>query len=365
MNERCTPIQSAECALVHLIPMLTNTKQPNRNVLERKLTVHGTKWSRKSFLSGSCTFTVLFFVCFTPDFLLANYPDERDKPKRCSHKNVVINYQGSICIPSAVEGEWLSENNCKTGLKDQCPEFNEAECMWFPYVPNDNSLNVTHLQLPCCRLKYYAAGDHAKKYTWMEVYYMNQYGTADRNTTVFDVVEIHRLIKKHEAFGENDQPDYPHNVLDPNGERGLKWVTLNDSKTVPLNGSKICPDNKDDEGVCSGKVLDFLKGNFKEGFDAGKTPPPSEKETKHNASISYEYTTGCTLALIDQLKTSVCKVTYLRRSAYSYSHTSGRQSSSYSQNLTAPYLEAQVYSDSKGDGLVRYAYLLYVDAGAF
>uniref|UniRef100_A0A8D8QAP0 Uncharacterized protein n=1 Tax=Cacopsylla melanoneura TaxID=428564 RepID=A0A8D8QAP0_9HEMI len=311
-----------------------------------------------------------YFVYFIPAIVLAHYPDqsEKDNPKPCSHKNVAINYQAPICVPTDQGWTAVSEQNCLNGLKSQCPEFNEAVCLWYSWKPSCTSLNVPELQLPCCRLKYYASSGGFSQYTWMEVYYTNQYGTADRNNTVFDIVEIHRLIKHKSAFGENDQPDWPLNVFDPNGERGLKWVNLNESKTVPLAGSKICPDKNDlFGGVCSGKVVDFLKTNFKEGFDPAKTPTPSEKETNHNASISYEYTAGCVFGLIDQLKTSVCKVTYLRRSEFSYSRKNGRQSSSYSQNVTAPYLEAQVYSDSKGgkDGLVRYAYLQYVDVAQF
>uniref|UniRef100_A0A8D8WYX9 Uncharacterized protein n=1 Tax=Cacopsylla melanoneura TaxID=428564 RepID=A0A8D8WYX9_9HEMI len=313
-----------------------------------------------------------YFVYFIPAIVLAHYPDqsEKDNPKPCSHKNVAINYQAPICVPTDQGWTAVSEQNCLNGLKSQCPEFNQAVCLWYSWKPSCTSLNVPELQLPCCRLKYYASSGGFSQYTWMEVYYTNQYGTADRNNTVFDIVEIHRLIKHRAGFGNNDQPDWPLNVFDPNGERGLKWVYLNTSKTVPLTGSKLCPDNKDEGGLCSGKTVDFLKTNFKEGFDPAKTPTPSEKETNHNASISYEYTAGCVFGLIDQLKTSVCKVTYHRRSFYKNTYTTGQAvTHTYyaGQNVTVPYLEAQVYSDSKGgkDGLVRYAYLQYVDVAQF
>uniref|UniRef100_A0A8D8M6E3 Uncharacterized protein n=1 Tax=Cacopsylla melanoneura TaxID=428564 RepID=A0A8D8M6E3_9HEMI len=267
-----------------------------------------------------------------------NYPETGIK--KCTQKKSTVDFIGPLCIPLGPD-TWTkeSEDNCKNAFKSTCPEFNVAECLWYPWKPSDRSLNVNELQLPCCRLKYFASRGFSKKYTWMEILYTNQYGT-NLNNTVYDVVEIHRLIKNHEVFGDNDQPDWPGNVLDPKGERGLPWVELkNNSKPLDLLGSKICPNNKDEKKICAEKVVEFLKANFKDGFKVVKLP-----DSMKNATKTYEYSPSCSFALVSGIKTDVCKVKF-------------RMNVDYQGNYTAQLLEAQVYTNPKGgDALIRYAY---------
>uniref|UniRef100_A0A8D8UP11 Uncharacterized protein n=1 Tax=Cacopsylla melanoneura TaxID=428564 RepID=A0A8D8UP11_9HEMI len=269
-----------------------------------------------------------------------NYPETGIK--KCTQKKSTVDFIGPLCIPFGQDGGWTkeSEDNCKNSFKSTCPEFNEAECLWYPWKPSDRSLNVNELQIPCCRLKYYASRVLSKKYTWMEILYTNQYGT-NLNNTVYDVVEIHRLIKNHEVFGDNDQPDWPGNVLDPKGERGLPWVELkNNSKPLDLLGSKICPNNKDEKKICAEKVVEFLKANFKDGFKVVKLP-----DSMKNATKTYEYSPSCSFALVSGIKTDVCKVKY-------------RINVDYQGNYTVQLLEAQVYTNPKGgEAVIRYAYI--------
>ncbi|KAL1450356.1 hypothetical protein WDU94_002730 [Cyamophila willieti] len=304
---------------------------------------------------------LIFHLIFLQENLVevaANYPLlKNDKP--CAQKKATINYVGPLCIPDGEKWRPDSETNCLTVFKDQCPEFNQAECLWYPWKPSDPSLNVPELQIPCCRLKYYARGNGVSRYTWMEVLYTNQYGTSDRNSTVFDVVEIHRLIKRHKTFGDVDMPDWPGSVLDPNGERGVTWVDLkNLTKPLTLNASQICPDTKGDP-VCSGQILDYLIANYKEGFEPNKLPVLSDLEKGRDATITYEYLPSCSLALVGGLKTSVCKVRYMRHTVFEYKRRVGKRRDKETANINIPYLEAQIFIPSNGskDPLVRYAYL--------
>uniref|UniRef100_A0A8D8UNA4 Uncharacterized protein n=1 Tax=Cacopsylla melanoneura TaxID=428564 RepID=A0A8D8UNA4_9HEMI len=279
-----------------------------------------------------------------------NYPETGIK--KCTQKKSTVDFIGPLCIPFGQDGGWTkeSEENCKSSFKSTCPEFNEAECLWYPWKPSDRSLNVNELQLPCCRLKYYASRVLSKKYTWMEILYTNQYGT-NLNNTVYDVVEIHRLIKNHEVFGDNDQPDWPGNVLDPKGERGLPWVELkNNSKPLDLLGSKICPNNKDEQQTCAKKVVEYLRNNFQSGFDP-KLPVLSDYLKGRLVNSTYHYTPSCSVAMIGGLKTNVCSVQYYNDVEYK-SYVSG------TNNLTDRYLEAQVYTNPKGgEAVIRYAYI--------
>uniref|UniRef100_A0A8D8UT54 Uncharacterized protein n=1 Tax=Cacopsylla melanoneura TaxID=428564 RepID=A0A8D8UT54_9HEMI len=277
-----------------------------------------------------------------------NYPETGIK--KCTQKKSTVDFIGPLCIPLGPD-TWTkeSEDNCKNAFKSTCPEFNVAECLWYPWKPSDRSLNVNELQLPCCRLKYYASRVLSKKYTWMEILYTNQYGT-NLNNTVYDVVEIHRLIKNHEVFGDNDQPDWPGNVLDPKGERGLPWVELkNNSKPLDLLGSKICPNNKDEQEMCAKKVVEYLENNFQSGFDP-KLPVLSDYLKGRLVNSTYHYTPSCSAAMIGGLKTNVCTVQYYINVEYKYSYRT--------RILIDRYLEAQVYTNPKGgEAVIRYAYI--------
>uniref|UniRef100_A0A8D8M4G7 Uncharacterized protein n=1 Tax=Cacopsylla melanoneura TaxID=428564 RepID=A0A8D8M4G7_9HEMI len=297
-----------------------------------------TDFSKFVFMCSSVFITMLL-MSLGPLLVGAdgNYPETGIK--KCTQKKSTVDFIGPLCILGPDTWTKESEDNCKNAFKSTCPEFNVAECLWYPWKPSDRSLNVNELQLPCCRLKYFASRGFSKKYTWMEILYTNQYGT-NLNNTVYDVVEIHRLIKNHEVFGDNDQPDWPGNVLDPKGERGLPWVELkNNSKPLDLLGSKICPNNKDEKKICAEKVVEFLKANFKDGFKVVKLP-----DSMKNATKTYEYSPSCSFALVSGIKTDVCKVKF-------------RMNVDYQGNYTVQLLEAQVYTNPKGgDALIRYAY---------
>ncbi|KAL1454300.1 hypothetical protein WDU94_010572 [Cyamophila willieti] len=284
-----------------------------------------------------------------------NYPDRWGEAKPCARKNRPIDYMGALCVPIAKD-VWTreSEDNCKNSFKALCPEFNQAECVWYPWKPSDPSLNVKELQIPCCRLKYYAAKGLRGKYTWMEIHYTNQYGTSDRNYSVFDVLEINRFIKNHEAFGDCDQPDWPANALDPKGERGLPWAEVkNASKPFALNGSKICVNQKDEQELCSKRIKEYLIENFRDGFGEIKLPAGLGKDEVTAKTFSYK--PGCYVAMIEGLRTEICRVMYVLDITYNYRWRSGFKVAHY---IDSHYAEAQVYADPKGgkDALIRYAH---------
>lgn len=69
--------------------------------------------------------------------------------------------------------------------------------------------------MPSCRLKYKAAiSDSQKpfsKKTWMEVNYVNQYGTTAYSYSDFYIVEVYRFLRDRakDFYGHVDQDGYP------------------------------------------------------------------------------------------------------------------------------------------------------------
>ncbi|KAL1461661.1 hypothetical protein WDU94_013533 [Cyamophila willieti] len=293
---------------------------------------------------------VIVVIILSSEVFGENYPSS-NKPKPCSRKKAVITKTFPICIPEGKDG-WtkLSADNCGGILKAQCPEFNAAECQWYTWKPDGCGYEVT---LPCCRLKYFAGQKFkfSKKFTWMEVYYANQYGTWDTNRTVFDVIEIHRFIKQQGAFPGAGQGDYPKNVLDVQGERGLKWVPLPlTSKNNISIGDSLC--GPTDKNVCTGIVKSLIAGQYPEGFD--KPPPMSERERCNEAKVAFEQFAECSQALLNNVKTNVCKLTFIRTSTFKIP---GRLETF---NTWMPFLEAQVYTEKDSGSLkIRYAYFNY------
>lgn len=114
--------------------------------------------------------------------------------------------------------------------------------------PLPNPLNS--LLFSCCRVSY-----RAKKYEWMEIFYTNQYGTSDRNYSVFDIVELHRVVKSTQGFLHSKQPDWPKNGkfkkgVYPSGEKFYYSLTHNCYSWGPMiiSSQKPCSDstmNKD------------------------------------------------------------------------------------------------------------------------
>lgn len=45
----------------------------------------------------------------------------------------------------------------------------------------------------------------------MEIFYTNQYGTSERNDSVFDIIELHRIVTDKDSFNNSERPDWPDN----------------------------------------------------------------------------------------------------------------------------------------------------------
>uniref|UniRef100_A0A8D9F2C4 Secreted protein n=2 Tax=Cacopsylla melanoneura TaxID=428564 RepID=A0A8D9F2C4_9HEMI len=290
-------------------------------------------------------------IVLVSETLASNYP-ESNNPKPCAQKKNVITKTIPICVPQGKNG-WTTESldNCVKVLKHECPEFNEAECVWYTWKP----AGCQQMVLPTCRLKYYA-----KKYTWMEIYYVNQYGTwADSKRAVFDIIEIHRLVKNHDAFRHSDQNDYPDNVLDREGERGLSWITQDNPHIKIATTEPICYKSDEGQDLCNVFIKNFLESQYPTGFVNSQVPGITPKEVKHKAKIVWNYSSECSEALIDKVKTDVCKVLFKRVSNYPVDGT------------CHIVLEAQAYSEKNHSSefnhinpkdsamTLRYAYFNY------
>ncbi|KAL1449761.1 hypothetical protein WDU94_002238 [Cyamophila willieti] len=199
-----------------------------------------------------------------------NYPNT-DKKKQCSPKGSIIDIKGPICIPTADGWERKSADNCGDLLKGQCPEFNQAECIWQPLSFNQSNVGYdcaggTNLLFPSCRLKYYASlkGSLSKK-TWMEIMYVNQYGTKVQKNSDFYIIEIHRWVNDDatEFFQDSTEPDYPLSAPNPKQPGGYVWkhsiLTLNKS---PTTEKPLCIGGKDVDNFCSSTIRDIYISNL-------------------------------------------------------------------------------------------------------
>uniref|UniRef100_A0A8D8PV91 Uncharacterized protein n=1 Tax=Cacopsylla melanoneura TaxID=428564 RepID=A0A8D8PV91_9HEMI len=200
---------------------------------------------------------------------LENYPNT-DKKKLCAPKGATIDIKAPICIPygHTENGDQWENNsvaNCAGLLKEQCPEFNQAECVWQPLT--FNQLNVgydcaggTNVLFPACRLKYYASLHKSlSKKTWMEIMYVNQYGTTLQKNTDYYIIEIHRWVHSDavEYFGDVNEPDYPLSALNSKQPGGFIWT--NDSyaiKKSAITDKPLCSGGKDVDNFCSTTLHD-------------------------------------------------------------------------------------------------------------
>uniref|UniRef100_A0A8D9BVL1 Uncharacterized protein n=1 Tax=Cacopsylla melanoneura TaxID=428564 RepID=A0A8D9BVL1_9HEMI len=203
---------------------------------------------------------------------LENYPNT-DKKKLCAPKGATIDIKAPICIPygHTENGDQWENNsvaNCAGLLKEQCPEFNQAECVWQPLT--FNQLNVgydcagtaggTNILFPSCRLKYYASLHKSlSKKTWMEIMYVNQYGTTLQKNTDYYIIEIHRWVHSDavEYFGDVNEPDYPLSALNSKQPGGFIWT--NDSyaiKKSAITDKPLCSGGKDVDNFCSKTIHD-------------------------------------------------------------------------------------------------------------
>uniref|UniRef100_A0A8D8SQG6 Uncharacterized protein n=1 Tax=Cacopsylla melanoneura TaxID=428564 RepID=A0A8D8SQG6_9HEMI len=304
----------------------------------------------------------------------SNYPDDHNNEKPCMRMKNTINTIAPICVPNGKDFQPESVANCRK-LKDGCPEFNEVECMWYTTtcpVPG-NSLMHQVITFPTCRVKYYA-----KKYTWAEVYYVNQYGTDPKN--VFDIVELHRYIKNHKAF-PFDQKDWPDNVLDSHGERGIPWTKFDlppNTNTSPAFTSQyykpitgigliyLCQALVDSNDNCKKSVRDYMEKTYPDGILLKKKPAPSKKEVESSAQIEILITAKCDSVMLNMVKTPVCRVSYERKSVYNF-HTPGLVETAVNKSVTQQFLEVHMWqkkdADPKKDGdrafEIQYGYFNY------
>ncbi|KAI5695819.1 hypothetical protein M8J75_004091 [Diaphorina citri] len=198
-----------------------------------------------------------------------NYPDNEFNQKPCAQKSYTVRFEGPICVPEGKDGFTPDSNtNCVEKLKNECPEFNQATCMWYEFKVNNCSLSF-----PTCRLRYYAKGSHAKfhKFTWMEIYYVNQFGTADSDRSMFTILELHRFIKDNSSFPypQKDFPAEEGGVPDPNGVAGLKWAPYQNSSNLTFPGERLCKGGQDDGRFCVDKVAPLFSRLYEEGALGG------------------------------------------------------------------------------------------------
>ncbi|KAL1461204.1 hypothetical protein WDU94_013123 [Cyamophila willieti] len=294
--------------------------------------------------------------------VLSNYPDSYTNEKPCMRIKNTVNTIAPICVPDGKNFLPVSVANCRK-LKDDCPEFNEVECMWYAYQPP--GLPGKPLMLPTCRVKYYA-----KKYTWGEVYYTNQYGTNPAKT-VFDIVELHRFIKNHDAF-PFEQKDWPDNVLDNHGERGVPWIKL-EGERIPFttkyykpSPTPLCQGLADANDNCKNSVREYMEKSYAEGILSKRLPKASKRELDSRAEIEIVITAKCDAAMVDLVKTPVCRVTYDRKSDYNY-HAPGLVETAVNKTAIQQFLEVHMWqkkdADPKKDGDnafgLHYAYFNY------
>lgn len=306
--------------------------------------------------------TVLIWLILSVDVSLSHYPFTY--PCTCARLKNVVTSLVPICNPDG-KGGFTQESiaTCTGVFKATCPEFNEAECQWYNLSCSNSKTPI--IQIPCCRLKYYATG-----YTWMEIYYTNQYGAWMKsfypdiiNNTdytskipVFDIIEIHRRIKNYAAFGERHQADFPESVQNPKGERGLDWVIFS-NLTPPLPDLKatppLCSNFNDDR--CKKDVFNYLVTNYPNGnFDPNKMPRPEI----HEHSVSFSHNVSCYNILVNGKPAPACRVQYTRIA----------KEGPTNQHIY-PFLEVQVYnnppsgsiSNNSGNFIIKYGYWLAED----
>ncbi|KAL1453693.1 hypothetical protein WDU94_010013 [Cyamophila willieti] len=201
-----------------------------------------------------------------------NYPNS-DKVKVCSPPLTVIELKSKICVPTAGGGwEATSVDNCVNKLKSQCPEFNEAECMWLPLSFNQSNVGYDcqrghDLLFPTCRLKYYASlHSSLSRKTWMEINYVNQYGTSFQKNTDYYIIELHRYIneKALDYFGNAMQPDYPLSVPDSKQPGGYPSFMKSFYLQYKPPAGGLCPNTNDVNNFCSKRVKDIFQSEYKQ-----------------------------------------------------------------------------------------------------
>ncbi|KAL1462700.1 hypothetical protein WDU94_014514 [Cyamophila willieti] len=299
-----------------------------------------------------CFWIIVLIRLFFSEVVLSkndHYPSWRSHDKPCMRPKQTVSLVMPICIPSNSSDELFTKEsveNCHK-LKDTCPEFNEVECSytWWDGYAKGCTVQDKHqaksLKIPVC-IVYYLA----RNYVWGQVDYTNQYGTGpDR---VYDIIEVGRAIQKYGAF-PNHQPDYPENVQDPKGERGLAWnVTsglLSTYATVFKSGSGLlCENLTDSNGNCKNQTVEFFKQKYPNGIPPYKIPENTAKENETHAIVSTEITGVCDNIIIDDLaKKPACKISYFRHTMYNYTD---KDNDPVKRDTRQQWLEVQIWQKS-------------------
>uniref|UniRef100_A0A8D8M4L0 Uncharacterized protein n=2 Tax=Cacopsylla melanoneura TaxID=428564 RepID=A0A8D8M4L0_9HEMI len=222
---------------------------------------------------------------------------DKDTPLLCSQKGHTMRVEAQICVPTgSTSGEEFTKasvDNCNK-LKDGCQEFNEATCIWF-----EQSIKGKTFQFPVCRLMYYTQSFmfFGPERPWIELFFVNQFGTFESNLTLFTILELHRRITRQDFF-PFESPDYPENVADPNSVQGLKWTSFNSPHPLTIDSSLLCKGGVDNPKYCNLNITKM----FKEAYKTGALG--EYKGDKFSATGS------CGKYLIEGLKTDVCRVTF-------------------------------------------------------
>lgn len=297
-------------------------------------------------------FIAVLCLVLTGDSLADNYPSTANTKKPCARRKNTMMVQGPLCQWDNTTNSYSPDSVALCGgdyysAKRECPEFNQASC-------------EKYKDIHCCRLRYKTTWS-----TWMEVYYANQYKPGDYlkpEDNVYDVIEIHRKVDDdHEKdFGKVNQPDYPDNVLDPQGARGLKWIDVKSPKKHNFTAKGPFCKNMIQDARCTdldepGTSYRYLRDNYPEGFDPSCNIPRTAYENQIRATISITYESACRDALVSKTKVPTCTV-YYRRNGVPKDNNKATAITSFI------FMEAQLIFDEKGNFKCRYAYWNIEDA---
>lgn len=148
-------------------------------------------------------------------------------------------------------------------------------------------------------------------------------------------------------------------MLDPNGERGLKWTDVTDLKKPNFNTTALCHEKEGEvDDRCaryvgdnlpkSGTVFNYIKDNYADGFESDKHKiPKTQYENDIGAKIRINYDSICIHAFINKTKVPVCNIAYRRN---------GIPADNKSAITSFVYLEAQLMVDANGALKGRYGY---------
>lgn len=151
-------------------------------------------------------------------------------------------------------------------------------------------------------------------------------------------------------------------MLDPTGDRGLKWNTFNDPevkmKKFPIMSkeTEICnnplgdPENYVDTR-CQDTFVKYLEDVWYQGIAVNESNKIKQSiwEYNNDAIISNEFKGRCMYILINKTRTPACQVVYIR-------HARGKKRNGKDMDSYFEYFEVQLYNRVKESFQLRYAY---------